>query len=430
MSRDTLLAMLKDGILVLDHDSNIIEINSAAMRMLGLDIRPPAGAPVGRALREHPDFLAAIAPGVLTGQTVRLGKRRVELEINPIPGNRPGRMLVMRDITARHRAEEALRASEERFRDLVDLLPVGIYETDADARITYINQAALEMFGFASMNVQPRDFHTYDMLPPDERERWPALRRMLSTRGIALNFEMEGMRADGSTFPIIINACSIDPDDFSRGTRGVIIDITERKRAENALAEREKRLAAIFDNAGAGMDLVDAEGRFLKVNRALADMLGYTIEELEGMYVADVTHPDDIRASGEKLRALQSGEVDSYRMEKRYIRRDGTIIWISLSVTPIRDVHGGTEAIIGLISDITERKRMEEALRENRRLLADIIENSGILIVLKDLEGRHQLVNHMWEKITGLDRSYVLGKTDEDIYPDDVARQFRENDRR
>jgi len=423
VSRETLLAILKDGILVLDGDSNIIEINPAATGMLGLDGRPPAGAPAAFVLRNHPDLLAAIAPGVLVGQTVELGGRRVKLEISPIPGapgDRPGRMLVMRDITARHRAEEALRDSEERFRDLVDLLPVGIYETDKDARITYVNRTAVEMFGFASARVNPHDYHTYDMLPPHERERWPALRRLLSTRGIALNYEMEAMRADGTVFPIIINACSIDPDDFSRGTRGVIIDISTRKTAEDELALREKRLAAIFENAGAGMDLVDADGRFLKVNRALADMLGYTVEELQGMYVADVTHPDDIRASGEKLRALQAGEVDSYRMEKRYIRRDGEVIWISLSVTPIRNTAGETEAIIGLISDITERRRMQDELALREARLSAILRNAGVGIGLAGADGRYEIVNPAFADMLGYTVNELLGKTNIEVtHPDD-----------
>ncbi|HSV95821.1 MAG TPA: histidine kinase N-terminal 7TM domain-containing protein [Spirochaetota bacterium] len=366
VSRDSLLSIMKDGIIALSSDLSIVEINPAAMRILGLEGKAPIGETAGGALGNHPELLAAITPGVVSATLVRLGDRHVELDINPLParpGAPPGRMLVLRDVTSRRRAEEALRASEERFRDLVDLLPIGIYESDSEARITYVNRAAMDMFGFSSKNILPGDFRTVDILSPAAREKWPLIRRMLATRGIALNLELEAMRADGTTFPVIVNACSIDPDDFLRGTRGVIIDITERKSAETALTEREKRLSAIFDNAGAGMDLVNADGRFLKVNKALADMLGYTVDELEGMYVTEVTHPDDMRASGEKLRALQSGEVDAYQMDKRYIRRDGTIIWISLSVTPIRNTDGGTEAIIGLISDITDRVAVEDALR-------------------------------------------------------------------
>ena len=423
VSRESLLSIMKDGILAIAADSMIVEINPAAMRMLGISGKPPLGETAGSVLGGYPELVATLALETLSGTLIRLGERYVELEINPLParpGELPGRMLVMRDVTLRWRAEDALRASEERFRDLVDLLPVGIYETDNVSRITYFNRAAVEMFGFVSVEVNPHDYHTHDMLPPHERERWSELRRMLSTRGIALNYEMEAMRADGSIFPIIINACSIDTDDFSRGTRGVIIDITERKRAENALAEREKRLAAIFKNAGAGMDLVDADGRFLKVNRALADMLGYTVEELQGMHVADVTHPDDIRASGEKLRALQAGEVDSYRMEKRYIRRDGEIIWISLSVTPIRNTAGETEAIIELISDITERRRMQDELALREARLSAILRNAGIGIALAGADGRYEIVNPAFADILGYTADELLGKTNLEItYPDD-----------
>ena len=430
VSRDTLLSILKDGVLALDYDSNIIEINPAAMRMLGLETRPAAGTPISQALEKRPDFLAAIDPGVLTGQTIRLGERLLELEITPLPGasgGRPARMLVLRDITARHRVEEALRESEARFHDLVDLLPVGIYETDAESRITYVNRAGLEMFGFSSTKADPGDYHTYDLIPPDERERWPQRRRLLLNRGVTLNLEMKAMRLDGTIFPIIINTCATDPEDFSRGTRGVIIDISSRKTAEGELARREKQFFAIFENAGAGMDLVDTDGRLLRVNRALADMLGYSVAEMEGRNISEFTHPDDISASGEKLRALQAGEMDSYSLEKRYIARDGGVIWASLSVTPIRNAAGETEAIIGLISDITERRLMQNELKRREERLSAIFRNAGIGIGLTGAEGRYEIVNPAFADMLGYSIEELLEKTNLEVTHPDDRQKSREN---
>ncbi len=433
VSRDSLLSIMKDGILALTADSRIVEINPAAMKMLGLDGEAPLGETAEKMLTNSPELLAAIAPGTISATLISLGDRYVELDINPLParpGETPGRMLVLRDVTSRRRTEEALRASEERFRDLVDLLPIGIYESDSEARITYVNRAAIDMFGFSSANILPMDFQTIDMLSPAARAKWPLVRRMLATRGIAMNIELEAIRADGTVFPIIINACSIDPDDFLRGTRGVIFDITERKRAEDALSRREARLAAIFENAGAGIDLVNADGRFLRVNKSLADMLGYTVNELEGMYVADITHPEDIRASGETLRALQNGEVDSYQMEKRYLRRDGSVIWISLSVTPIRNTDGSTEAIIGMISNITERKRMEEAVQNERAFLRQVIDAVPGFIAVKNRMGRFELANRAIAEAYGTTAEEMIGKTDSDYSPNgDEVEHFLSDDR-
>ncbi len=135
-------------------------------------------------------------------------------------------------------------------------------------------------------------------------------------------------------------------------------------RAEDMLRQSEKKYRAIFNNASVGIDVLDSQSRFAEVNSALANMLGYAPEELRELTNLDLTFPDDREASEKKLAALMTGEISSYRLEKRYVRKDGGIVWGDLSVSSLRDAKGQPRMTIGVIADITERKRYEDRQKE------------------------------------------------------------------
>ncbi|MBN1531315.1 MAG: PAS domain S-box protein [Spirochaetes bacterium] len=151
---------------------------------------------------------------------------------------------ITRDITERREAEDRLRESEKRFRDLVDLLPVGVYESDGFLAITYVNNAAADMFGYSTEEIRERGLKTTDMLLPQDRDTAVAMRERIMQDGIATSLEYIGQKRDGTGFPVVINACLIDPAEPSRGTRGVIIDITDRKRAEEELLRAKEAAEA------------------------------------------------------------------------------------------------------------------------------------------------------------------------------------------
>lgn len=187
----------------------------------------------------------------------------------------------------------------------------------------------------------------------------------------------------------------------------------DREGRVEALRESEKKYRAIFNNAAIGIDLVDEQGRFSHVNSALAKMLGYTPEEMKGLSFRDVTHPDDAESSRKSLEALVRGDMQRYRLEKRYLRRNGKVLWADLCVSVIRDERGQYVATIGVIVDITERKRAEAALRGSEERFRAIFESARDCIFIKDQSLRYTQVNPAVERLLGHKASEILGRRSE-----------------
>jgi PAS domain S-box-containing protein len=146
-------------------------------------------------------------------------------------------------------------------------------------------------------------------------------------------------------------------------------EVAERRRVEEALRESEERFRTVFEFAALGI-AIDVEGRLIQTNRALQEMLGYTAEEFRGMLFTDFTHPDDVEASMRLARGLHEGKYDNYWVEKRYYRKDGRVVWARTTVSAVRDAGGKILYVIPLIEDITERKRLEEQLRQSQKMEA------------------------------------------------------------
>ncbi|MBD0320813.1 MAG: PAS domain S-box protein, partial [Gemmatimonadetes bacterium] len=140
----------------------------------------------------------------------------------------------------------------------------------------------------------------------------------------------------------------------------------ERRRTEEALGASESQLRAIFDEAAVGMAVVDLEGRLVRTNRALQAMLGYTPDELHSILFSQITHPDDVGTDWELFGDLVAGERTHYQVEKRYFRADGSILWTHLNVSLVRDAEGTACFTVGIMEDVTERRRAEEALRQSQ----------------------------------------------------------------
>jgi PAS domain S-box-containing protein len=188
---------------------------------------------------------------------------------------------------------------------------------------------------------------------------------------------------------------------------------TERKQVEEALRASEQRFRAIFDGVDIGIAVDNLEGRPVESNRKMQQMLGYSGEELCGTHFSTFTHPDDVAADSALFDELVAGKRDSYQIEKRYVRKDGSLVWANLTVSLIRDPEGRPQFTIAMIEDITERKRVAADLAEARRRRVEIQEAER-LRVARELHDStvQQLLGISYQLVEARQRAAREGRRD------------------
>jgi two-component system, cell cycle sensor histidine kinase and response regulator CckA len=332
------------------------------------------------------------------------------------------------DITDRQKAEEALRESEDRFRTVADWTYDWEYWIDPLGRLKYISPSCERVTGFV-----PKDFIDDPgllsrIVHPADRETFEHHMQCVHQKDAhpekeTLEFRIIGL--DG-TEHWIEHICRpvYSAEGAYLGRRVSNREVTEQKQVQEALRESEEQYRAVFDNAGIGIDLLDRHGRIVKVNEALLNILGYAEEELSQRTFLDITHPDDKEISKRKLESLMAGEIDSYRLEKRYVRKDGGIVWVDLWSSAVRAANGEHVGTVAVIEDITHRKLMEDALRGSEEKYRRIVENTQELIYQTDMDGRLIFLSPSSERLLGYTPDESLGRriTRSYAYPEERTR--------
>jgi PAS domain S-box-containing protein len=290
---------------------------------------------------------------------------------------------VARDITQRKKNEEELKESEERFKRLAEATFEGVAITQ-DGKIVETNATFAAMFGYEPWEVI--GMTPLDVTAPESHE---AVRNARTSR-FEEPYEVVNLRKDGTTFDAEIRGKASSHEGHSVRVTA-IRDITERKKSEEVLRESEERFRSAFESAAIGMALVSPDGRCLRVNRPLCDILGYSERELLELTFQDITYSDDLDDNLQRTERILRGEIHAFQMEKRYIHKDGHIVWALLSVSVLRDEKGDPLYFISQIQDITGRKRAEEALKQSERLYRTVIEQAAENICLVDAETKRVL---------------------------------------
>lgn len=187
------------------------------------------------------------------------------------------------------------------------------------------------------------------------------------------------------------------------------IRANERK-SQSQLKEREYKFKSIFENAAVGIDLLDRDFKFIEINDVFAKMLGYEKKKLLGKSILDITCPEDLEITLEKLNELAQGKISGYHLEKRFKKKDGSILWGEISVSIIKDKDGNFQGISGIIADITGRKKIEAKLEESEHRYRDLIEQSPDSIVTFNPQGFVTSCNLAHEKFTGYSKEETIGK--------------------
>ncbi len=294
----------------------------------------------------------------------------------------------------------------------------GVSVSDGQGFIVYTNPAEDRLFGYEPGELIGKHVSLQNAYPPDENELIVnAVFSELKTKG-HWEGEWHNKRKDGSTFFTDSRISVIEIDGHSYFLC-VQRDVTERKTAEAAAAASEAYNQALFENLAIGIAIVSLDGRWLHFNGALPKMLGYTREELLKVKFSDVTHPDEVERDWNDMSRCAAGEFDSFVREKRYIRKDGAIIWANRTVSILRDADGKPLSFLGAIEDITSRVEAERALRDSERRYRALSTATASLVWATDRDG---LVEDIpgWREITGQTPEEVKGYGWlEAIHPDD-----------
>jgi formate hydrogenlyase transcriptional activator len=280
------------------------------------------------------------------------------------------------DITERKRTQEALRQGEERFRFLVEgVRDYAIFALDAEGRVTMWNIGAERLNGYSSQEILGRHFSLF-YEPRDIESGKPE--HGLKEAAATGCFEDEGwhLRKDGSRFwgNVIITALKDEAGQL-QGFVKVTRDTSEGKHAEEALRASKERFQRYFELGLIGMAMTSPTKGILEVNDELCRILGYERSELLQKTWPEMTYPDDLAADVAQFNRVLAGEVDRYALDKRCIRKDGQIIDTIMSANCVRRPDGSVDYFVGLIQDITERKRFERELKYERdqlRLVLDL----------------------------------------------------------
>jgi two-component system cell cycle sensor histidine kinase/response regulator CckA len=324
-----------------------------------------------------------------TGQPVRYEKEYVRKDGSRVPvelflqvrrdeHSQPIYYAFVTDITARKEAEAALQESEERYRSLFEANHAVMLLVNPDtAAIVDANPAACSFYGFSREELTARKITDLNSLPP--KDVVAAMQKARDDQQRRFQFRHRLSGGEIRDVEVFSGAIRIKGQDL---LYSIVHDITARNEAEAALQESEALFRGVFEGAPISIALVDFEGQILKTNPALHELLGYERFELEGKNVADITYPDDLQKDFDRYREIVTGKVSRYDLEKRYVCKDGKLVWGHLAISSIRDAAGVPKFAIGMVENISARKQAEEALKQERQRLFDLLDTLPGLIFL------------------------------------------------
>jgi len=443
-----------DGIVVQDARGRIAFVNASAERILQMSADQMMGSTAhdphwfattedGRVVepKEHPTVYTLRTGEPLSGVVMVVQSSRgtlihttVSTRALFLPGHSApaGVLITFVDITQAKLTEQALTESERRFGGIFEQTLHLISLLDPQGTILEINQPALSFMRQPRVQIVGNQLSESPLWGHDsgvQQQVREAIARAAANSIVRFEAETIGANEQPAIFDVSLKPIC---DDF-----GVVVlllfearDVTEQKAATAAIRASDQRFHQAFELAPIGKALVGLDGSFFQVNRALCELTGYSEKELLLTTFQEITHPEDLEADLEQASRLLSGEITSYQMEKRYIRRDGSTAWVLLSGTLIRDESGNPGYFIAQVLDVSARKQVEQNLAHERDLLRGLMDSLPDLVFFKDADARFIRVNTVCSEALGLsDPVEAIGKTAFDFLPPALAKSIWESDR-
>ena len=401
-----LINLTSDAIIVRHQGGRIRFWNHGAERMYGYS----AAEAVGRSSHEllktrFPESLAAIEQqldyvGVWMGELEHQTRDGRTLRVlsrwqRGRPGPEQEILESNTDITRQRSTDEPLQSSERRCTDAqAQLASIAAASSDAivgkdlQGRITCWNTGAERIFGYREAEVMGKSI--YLIIPPDLHHEEQAIMSRIRRGEATETYETTRRRKDGTLVPVSVSVSPVkDAQGVVIGGSKIARDITRRKRVQEELRDSEARYRESFDSAAVGIAHVGLDGRWLHFNEAVCAITGYSHEALRRLTFIDITHPEDREPSQAHADRLLSGEIKSYSLQKRYVRPDGTLVWVHITVSLSRDAADHPAHFIAVIQDISERKAFEERIQNL------LYEREQLLEAERSARAEAEVANHL-----------------------------------
>lgn len=427
-----------DGVTLVDQRGVIIEWNRAQERITGMlrsdaigrffwDVQHQLTPPEQRTPDALDQMRAFILRLLSTGQASAAtddqerviarpdGEQRVVLSrLGPLPVD-GGFMLVgiLHDVTESRRLAADLRRSEAWYHVLFEQAGEALFLENERDEILDVNRRACELLGYTRDELLR--MKVSDLQAPEARGEVGHIVTGELQRYQGQPFEAVDVRRDGTRLPVEITETRLTSPDGDL-VLTTVRDITDRKHAEQLLRDSEQQFRLAFEGAAIGKALVSTTGQFRRVNDALCRMLGYSADELLARTFRDLTHPDDLSVSDAAFQRVISGELDTISFEKRYLRGDGSSVWVIVSSSLIRDAQGRPQYFISEMQDVTERRLAEIALQESEEKYRQLFElESDAIFVIDNETGEIMEANPAASNMYGYSHDELLHMRNTDL---------------
>ena len=406
-----------DCILIETVEGRILECNTAGAKMFGYNKKDMIGLTIADRV---PEEFAKKLPKVITEKEAtqgffvpRISKKKdgtifpteIATKIVNIRG-KPRLITYIRDISERKEVEKKLRKARKMFTSLFNSNPEAALYHDKEGRIIHINPRFTELFDYTPEEMIGKKIDE-GMIYPADRTKEGKILTQKAFNGFS-EYETVRKKKDGTLISVVISTAPVIIDKKSQGTIGLYKDITERKKAEEALRKSQQEFSSLFKSSPDALVYLDEEANILNINSHFTKLFGFTLEEVKGRNIDDgmIHLPDQIE---EGKRLSKNGFEGRLNYETVRKKKDGTLFPVHISSAPVI-IKGEKKGFIAVYRDITERKKVEETLQKSQQEFASVFKNSPNALVYLDEEANILDINSRFTKLFGYTLEEIKGR--------------------